>query len=335
MSSLREIARLAGVDISTVSRALNDSPRVKKSTKDLIKRLAAEHNYVPDQIARGLVSRRTYTVGIVIPEFRNTFYAEIIEGLEGRLSEEGFSLLFGKSDFNQDKEISYFDILISKRVDGIIGCSISEHTLEVFTKRNKGIPLVLIDTYFKQNDYDTVTIDNTYGVEKVVEHLAALGHKRIGFIGDKVVTAERLEAFKRAAGKFGIEESDRYIAIGSERYEAGGYLRMKELLGSNNIPSAVFAETDNLAIGAIRALRENKIKIPDEMSVIGFDDIAVSSFVDVPLTTVVQPKYEMGITAARFLLDRISRKYQGSPRQLQIKPELVIRNTTTDISKRF
>lgn len=331
MSSLKEIARLARVDISTVSRALNDSPRVKKSTKDLIKRLAAEHNYVPDEIARGLVSRKTNTIGIIIPEFRNTFYAEIIEGLEGVLSDAGFALLFGKSDFNIDKEIGYIDILISKRVDGIIACTLTENALNTIRNKSKSIPIVLIDTYLKQNDYDSITIDNVYGVDKVVEHLSTLGHKRVGFIGDRIVTGERLDAFKKAGNKFALEDVERYIAIGSERYEIGGYLRMKELLEEKNPPSAVFAETDNLAIGAIHALKEKKIRVPDEMSIVGFDDITVSAFIDVPLTTVVQPKLEMGINAAKLLVDRINGIYRGNPREMQFKPELLIRNTTSRV----
>jgi DNA-binding LacI/PurR family transcriptional regulator len=328
MTSLKKLAELAGVDVSTVSRALNDSPRVKLETKELIKSLALEHNYVPDDIARGLVGKRTFNIGVIIPEFRNTFYSEIIEGIESVLSNKGYSLLFGKSDFKFENEIKYMDIFFGKRVDGIIACSVSKQAIDHFKKNKRNIPLVLTDSYYKESEYDTVTIDNFYGIQRIIEHLVSSGHKKIGFIGDLLVTGERLEAYKKVLNQYSLDVNEAYISIGIERHEMGGYLRMKELLKLEDLPTAIVAETDNLAIGAIKAIREAGLTIPKNISIVGFDDITVSSYIDVPLTTVVQPKVEMGSKSAELLLNKLNNINYKEISCIIIKPELIIRNTT-------
>lgn len=328
MTSLKELAKLAGVDISTVSRALSDSPRVKLETKELIKRLAQDYNYVPDDLARGLVGKQTFTIGVIIPEFMNTFYAELIEGLESVTSSKGYTLLFGKSGFVFKQEMEYFNTFLRKRVDGIIVCSISEEFLRHVKSKNYSVPLVLADPYTTKPEFDIVTIDNSYGVQCVIDHLVRLGHKEIGFIGDKIVTSERLNAFRKALSHFDIAVNESYIKIGSERYENGGYLRMQEMLSLPNRPTAVFAVTDNMAIGAMRAAFEANLRIPEDISFVGFDDIMVSSFMEVPLTTVIQPKFEIGRISANLLLSRIEERTAKFMQQVVLKPEMVIRRTT-------
>jgi DNA-binding LacI/PurR family transcriptional regulator len=172
-----------------------------------------------------------------------------------------------------------------------------------------------------------VSIDNAFGIERAVEHLADCGHKLISFISDSIVTLQRLEAYKAALPEFNIPVYDEYIRIGRERYERGGYLRMKELLNTNPKPTAVFAVTDTMAIGAIHAIKEAGLSVPDDISVVGFDDIAVSSYLEKPLTTVLQPKFEIGRTASKLLLDKIDNKEHAFSQQIVIKPELIIRDT--------
>ena len=266
MTSLKELAKLAGVDISTVSRALRDSPRVKPQTKELIKRLAEKYDYVPDDLARGLVGKRTYTIGVIVPEFINTFYAEIIEGIEIVLGREGYTILFGKSGFDCKTELEYYRTFLRKRVDGVIGCSISEEFLNKINMINHEIPLVLADSYTANTDFDNVTVDNSFGVLCIIEHLVKLGHSRIGFIGDRIVTQERLTSYKKALEHHNITPSEEYIRISQERYEQGGFLRMKELLSLPERPTAVFAVTDNMAIGAMRAAFEMGFSVPNDVS---------------------------------------------------------------------
>jgi DNA-binding LacI/PurR family transcriptional regulator len=333
MVSMKELAKLANVDISTVSRAISDSPRVKLETKELIKKLAKEYGYIPDDLARGLVGKQTYTVGIIIPEFINTFYAEMIEGLENVLSNKGFTLLFGKSSFDFSNEMEYFNTFLSKRVDGIIACSISKEFLKHVRTMNHNIPLVLADVYSTDSAFDIVTIDNTYGVQCIIDYLVHLGHTRIGFIGDKIVTKERFNAYKKALISFGIHVNDAHVKIGDERYELGGYLRMKELMSLDNPPTALFAVTDNMAIGAMHAAFEANLRIPEDISIVGFDDIMVSSYLEVPLTTVIQPKFEIGKISANLLLSRIDDNKNKFMQQIILKPEMVIRQTTAKAKK--
>jgi len=331
MVNLKEIAKIAGVDVSTVSRALNDSDRVKPETKELIKRIAKQYNYVPDDIARGLVGKKTYSIGVIIPEFINTFYAEIIEGLESIFSTEGYSMLFGKSDFLPQNEIKYTNLFFRKRVDGIIACAISKECMDYIKKQKREMPVVLVDSFTYHQDFDSVSIDNAFGVQKVIEYLVQEGHRKIGFIGDKIVTPERLNAYKSALNQLGIPVKEEYIRMGSERYEHGGYLRMMELLKLEDRPTAVFAATDNLAIGSIHAAKKAGLKIPDDISIVGFDDIMSSSYIEVPLTTVLQPKFEIGKLSAQLLIERINKSDSKFIQQIVLKPELVVRETVAKI----
>ena len=333
MITLKELAKMAGVDVSTVSRALNDSPRVKPITKELIKKLANQYKYMPDDLARSLVGKQTFTIGVVIPEFLNTFYAEIIEGMESVLSKEGFSMFFGKSGFKTENEIKYINLFLRKRVDGILACTISVESLNYIKTHKRNIPVVLVDNYTLSPEFDSVSIDNIYGVQCIIEHMVNLGHKSIAFIGDNVVTSERLTAYKTTLTRFNIPIEEKYIRIGCERYEYGGYLRMQELLKTDARPTAVFAVTDNMAIGAIRAISEIGLKVPEDISVAGFDDIMVSSFMEIPLTTILQPKFEIGRIAAELLVNRINSGNSKFPQQITIKPELMIRSTTRRIAE--
>lgn len=329
MINLKEIARIANVDLSTVSRALNDSPRVKKSTKERIKAIALQLDYVPNEIARGLSNKKTNTVGVLLPEFINTFYAELIEGLESVFSHHGYSILFGKTNFDCTTEISLFNTFRGKRTDGIIICSCSPETVEFLRENGNDIPMVLVDTFSDDDDFYSVNIDTDYGIHSIVEYCLALGHRDFGFIGDRVVTKRRLITYKQALMNHGIVLDSNHIHVGVERYERGGYLRMKELLSGQHIPTVVFAETDNLAIGAMSAAMELSVRIPDDISIIGFDDITASSFMGIPLTTIVQPKKEMGNRAAGLLIDLIERRAIEGPMKTVLKPELVIRSSSS------
>lgn len=328
MISLKELAKIAGVDVSTISRALNDSPRVKPETKDRIRKLANQYNYIPDEVARGLVGKRTNTVGIIIPEFSNTFYSEIIEGLEGVFNQDGFSMLFGKSNYKTENENRIIDLFMRKRVDGIIACSISENSLHDFRKNKVNIPLVLVDSFSNTSEFDSVSIDNAYGVECVINYLVGLGHRSIGFIGNNIVTTDRYKSYESTLIRHSIDIQKEFVRIGDERNEKGGYLRMMELLSLARKPTAVFAVSDSMAIGAIHAIKASGLKVPEDISVVGFDDIMVSSYIDTALTTVQQPKYDIGRISAELLVKRIKSGMNKFNQNIIIKPELIVRNTT-------
>jgi DNA-binding LacI/PurR family transcriptional regulator len=201
--------------------------------------------------------------------------------------------------------------------------------LDQINRIRHDVPLVLADAYAANADFDNVTVDNSYGVLCIIEHLVKLGHGRIGFIGDRIVTQERLKSYQKALEHYHITPAEEYIRISQERYEHGGYLRMKELLSLPERPTAVFAVTDNMAIGAMRAAIEMGFSIPDDVSIVGFDDIMVSSYMEVPLTTMLQPKFDIGKLSADLLLGRINAKAGKFVQQVVLRPEMVIRQTTS------
>lgn len=328
MINLKQLAELAGVDVSTVSRALNDSERVKPQTKAYIKSLAEKHHYVPNDMARSLVGKKNDTIGVLVPELINTFYAEVIEGIETACGERGYSLMFGKSRFNDGEEIKLIDLFMRRRVDGIILCSSTRKAVDHLRKLKRSVPVVITDTFEACADMDVVTIDHEYGVGGVIDHFLALGHREFGYIGDSKITPMRLDAFRRGLAERGAALQERRIFIGEERYEEGGYRRMAELLAQPDRPTAVFVGTDNLAIGAVRAARESGLRVPDDMSVVGFDDIIASAYAEVPLTTVLQPKQEMGRLAGQLLLARMDGEAAAGFRQVVLKPELIVRQST-------
>ncbi len=331
MINIKKLAQIAGVDVSTVSRALNDSERVKPKTKAYIKALAEQHNYVPNDMARSLVGKKSFTIGVLVPEFINTFYAEVIEGLDSVFYDLGYTMIFGKSRFKHEEETKIIDMFVLRKVDGIVMCSASMVTVEYLMKLKKSIPVVLTDSYDVYDEMDMVSIDNERGVNFVIEHLLSLGHSRFGYIGDSKITRLRLEAFRTGLAQRGANLDERHIFIGEERYENGGYCRMNEMLALADRPTAIFAGTDNLAIGAIHAVRERQLRIPADISIVGFDDILASAYAEVPLTTVLQPKMEMGQQAAQLLLERINEE-PSDFRHVVLQPQLIVRQTTSYIS---
>lgn len=331
MINIKKLAKLAGVDVSTVSRALNDSSRVKPQTKAYIKELAEKHNYRPNDMARSLVGKRNFTIGVLIPELINTFYGEVIEGLESVFNARGYMMFFGNSRFDPEEEIKFVNMFIRRNVDGIVLCSTYASTFEYLKKLKRGIPVVLTDIFESYSDMDTVGIDHEAGIRAVIAHLRSLGHTRFAYIGDRIITPHRLNAFRTGLAEQGITLDRRHIFQGAERNEDGGCRRMKELLGlpDRDRPTAVFAGTDNLAVGAMYAAREAGLRLPADLSIVGFDDIMASAYAAVPLTTVRQPKREMGGAAAGLLLERIedgSRAFQ----RIVLQPRLIVRETTAE-----
>lgn len=333
MITLKDIAKKAGVNVSTVSRALNDDPRVKKETKSLIVAIAKQLNYQPDDLARGLVRKETKTIGVIVPEFINVFYAEVIGAIEEKLAEKGFSIILGKSDFDSQKEKDYIQLFLRKRVDGII---VSSHmqTYELFKRmKNQKTPIVLIDTYGDEPEFNSINIDNIYGVKQVIGHLVTLGHRDIAFIGDNITTAHRLEGYKLALKEFNLNFNDQLVCIDDIRLEKGGFDKMQKLLRGQEKVTAVFCVNDNMAIGAIKAAKNEGLRVPEDISIVGFDDLPIASYLDIPLTTVKQPKGEIGNMAASILLKNIDNKKHSFIQNIILKPELIIRQTTTIAKK--
>ncbi|WP_165452812.1 LacI family DNA-binding transcriptional regulator [Paenibacillus thalictri] len=349
MSTIEEIAKIAGVSASTVSRALANNKKISEKTIKRIEKIANELNYTPNLSARALTGKGTKLIGLIVPEITSNYYAQIINRVESELYAKGYALIIGTTGFNADKGIRNLEVFIGRAVDGIIYADeinfdevnvaeVKEKIKSLVEKNNEknNLPIVFLGFAGENTGHECITVDDEYGISLLVSHLVGLGHKSIGFIGEKLSKKARLPPFKKALAEWGLEYNEKFIKTdGNERFEAGGYMRMKELLAEGDLPTAVFATYDNIAIGAMKALHEAGLKVPEDISIIGFDNIKESEYLIPALTTVFPPIMEMTQRAVDILIEKIEkidknetvRKYTAAKTTLY--PELVLRQSTS------
>jgi len=334
MVTIKEIAEKAGVSTATVSRALNGKPDIALETKKKILAIVKELNYTPNNIARAFVTKKTKCIGVVVADNANPFYAEIIRGIEETTMRKGYSIILCNTSEDIKREIKAIQVLKEKRVDGMIINPTQKKIEHLRALKEEGIPFVLLNRNIEELEVDCVKNDNIYGAYQATEHLIRLGHKRIGHITGPLYTSsvrERIIGYKKALATYGIPIDESLIANVSLTFQ-GGYEGALKLLKSSDPPTAIFAYSDIMAIGVIKACKELKIKIPENLSLVGYDDIEISSFIEVPLTTVRQARYTIGTIITDLLIKRIRRpKSKKPPQCIVLKPELVIRNSTMPI----
>jgi len=296
--SIKDIARAAGVSHSTVSRALADSPLVKKETKQRICRLAQEMGYSPSAIARGLVTKRTQTIGLVVTTIADPFVAEIVRGVEETALDCGYNILLCNSNAQPQRELAAVSTLREKRVDGIIVSASRVGDLYLPLLVETGVPIVLVNNEHSGRYVYSVVTDDESGGRLATEYLLDLGHTRIGYISGPEVhrsNINRLRGYRQAF-------QGRWIASG-DGGARGGEEGMARLLSLPAPPSAVFCYNDMTAIGALLTAHRLGWKVPDQVSVIGYDDIYFAAYTNPALTTVEQRKYDMGSLAMQMMLD--------------------------------
>ncbi len=331
MATLKEIAKISGVNKSTVSRALSGSGGVSESKRNEIINIANDLGYIPDESAKVLSGKNAKTIGIILPEIDCNYYASVVGTIEMKLKERGYSLLIGQSGFKFENELHYLRLFVQKKVDGIIFDLYNiDAFLEKFEaiKKSINVPIVFIETSLNMPAYDVIEIDDRYAMSLAIEHFVKCGFKRIGFISEYLSSIVRLPGYEEAMKKFGIPIDKTIIKNGSERLEKGGYLRMQELIAQGSLPEAVIVSYDTMAQGALKALYEHGIRVPEDISIISFDNIRESSFFTVPLTTIAPPVIEMGEMAVRILIDRIEKNGLSFSQHISLKPNLVVRNST-------
>ena len=333
--TIRDIAKIAKVAPSTVSRALNNKGRMSNATRERIRQLAQELGYHPNINAKGLATNRTGNIGIIIhkrhkplPGSFYDFYGTIIIEVEEEAGNQGYNFIFSSVD---SKPIVPRCVQ-ERRVDGLIimGCDIGKDL--ILKLKGDGIPLVLVDNHIEK--VDSVAVDNTGGAYKAVEHLIELGHRKIGFIAERLTDLsfeERFEGYKLALKEHGLHYNPALVAEGFKRPDHG-YVAMKKLL-ERAIPSAVFAANDSTAVGAIKAIKENGLRVPDDIAIVGFDDGGLASQAVPPLTTVRVFRDKMASAAAKRLIELIENPDQP-PIQLRLPTELIIRESCGGRRKR-
>jgi LacI family transcriptional regulator len=343
MSTIEEIAKIAGVSASTVSRALANSKKISETTRTKIEKIASELNYTPNLSARALTGKGTKLIGLIVPEITSNYYAQIVNQVESELYANGYALIIGTTGFNAKKGIRNLEVFIGRAVDGIIYADevniddvnvdeVKDKIRGYFEKDNEkdNIPIVFIGTIGENTGHECIMVDDSYGISLLINYLAGLGHKSIGFIGEKLSKRARLPPFQKALDHLGLPYNEKFVKTdGSERFEEGGYIRMKELIAEGEMPTAVFATYDNIAIGAMRALHEAGLRVPEDISIVGFDNIRESEFLITSLTTVFPPIIEMSQRAVNILIDMIENGRKDKAAKTVIYPELVIRQSTS------
>ncbi|HWI62925.1 MAG TPA: LacI family DNA-binding transcriptional regulator, partial [Symbiobacteriaceae bacterium] len=327
--TIRDVARKAETSVSTVSRVLTGQGPVADETRRRVMEAITALGYQPNALARGLVQKRSGTIGVVLPDVANPFCAEVLRGMGDVAAAHRFHLLLVNGDLSVAKEADGIAVLREKQVDGIIYTSgmITPDHREIFQRFRR--PVVLAATYDPEGAYSGVLVDSRRGAQLAMEHVLDLGHRRIavinGTIADSVAGGPRWQGYQEAAQARGVQLAPHLVAEGDYRLESG-YWAMDRMLNDKDRPTAVVAGSDLMAIGAINAIQDRGLRVPEEISVVGFDNIWLAGAVRPGLTTVAQPMYDMGARAVAMLAQAIADN--GRPATQWIQPQLVIRGST-------
>ncbi|MCX7795495.1 MAG: LacI family transcriptional regulator [bacterium] len=331
MPTIYDVAKKAGVSAMTVSRVINGKKDVKPETRDKVLKAIEELGYVPNSLARSFVLQKTKTIGLVITDITNPFFTTLARGVEDTAMKNQFSVIFCNTDEDPEKEVLYLELLARKRVDGVILASASGKRTPLKSILLRNIPIVLIDREVDGlEDLDIVKGDSVYGAYLLTKHLVDLGHRRIGIIvGSKhISTAEdRVEGYKKALIEIGIDIDDKLIKFARYSKE-DGYIATKDLLNLENPPTAIFGGNNFIAVGAMMAIRDCGLRVPEDIALVSFDDIESLSQVYPFFTVVTQPAYSMGVIAAELLIRRIEDKDRvRERRKVILQPDLIIRES--------
>ncbi|MDU9038186.1 LacI family DNA-binding transcriptional regulator [Pseudomonas corrugata] len=335
MATIKDVAALAGISYTTVSHVVNKTRPVSEEVRLKVEAAIKRLDYVPSAVARSLKAKTTATIGLLVPNSLNPYFAELARGIEDYCERNGYCVILCNSDDNPDKQRSYLRVLLEKRIDGLIVASAGGDVGLAQGLAGVRTPMVIVDRGLDGVDADLVRIDHEYGAYLATRHLLELGHRDIAFIGgpaDTSVAQMRLAGYCRALKEAGIELPVERM-LESDFTSTGGYRAAAELL-EHQPPSAIFAANDMIGIGVLRAAAERNVRVPSELSVIGFDDIQMSRYVYPALTTVGQSILQLGEMAAEVLLRRIATPGLVTDQRI-VTPSIVLRESTAPLSGTF
>jgi len=336
--SLKELAVHLGLSPASLSIVLNDTPAasaIPQETKNRIFEAAEKFNYRPNYFARSLRAQRSFTFGVIVPELSDGYSAMVLNGVEAALSKEGFFYLTASHLHRDDLLDHHPKMLLERQVEGIIA-------VDTPIRFKTSLPIVTVSGHEKIKGVTNVVLNHQHAAELGIEHLFALGHRKIAFIKGQDFSSDtnvRWETIKQSAAKRGIEIDPAIVAQleGDIPSPEVGYIAARKILAANKSFTALFAFNDISAIGAIRALQEAGLRVPEDVSVLGFDDIYAAPFYNPALTTIRQPLFEMGSLAAETLLDRVGKTQELNlakvPETLTVEPKLIVRQSTAHVKK--
>ncbi len=326
--TIKDIAREAGVSTNTVSRALNDKPDVSAHTRAHILSIAKRLNYSPNYLAKSLISKHTRTLGVVVTDNANPFYAQVIKGIEDTARRNGYNIILCNTNEESEREGEALNLLREKRVDGILITPVQKNREYLKALANLDIPFVLVNRHPREFLSDYVVNDNVAGGSLALGRLIGIGRRRLAYIsGPATISSaqERLEGCRQAIAQKGSGAEVELIVKQADLKMEDGYRAMRDLLDREPAPDGVFAYSDLLAIGAMRAIHESGRRIPQDIALVGYDDIDFARYLEVPLTTVKQPRYRIGREAAGILIDKLEGDRKPDHSCIVLRPELVVR----------
>ncbi|OCT12031.1 LacI family transcriptional regulator [Paenibacillus pectinilyticus] len=335
MITIYDIAEKAGVSAMTVSRVINNTGRISEETRKRVRKVMEELHYIPNALARSLVSQKTNLLSLLITDITNPFYTTLARGAEDAAKKAGYRLLFANSDEDYVKEKDYVDMILSTRVDGVLFAPAGDRSLENLQQLQKHqIPFVVLDREIPGIDADVVLGDSKEGARNLVEHLFALGHQRIALVnGSLDVSTARLRytGYSEALRLNSLTVDDSLVIhLGFRDFHDDSAL--DELLALEDPPTAIFAANNMLALGVIQSLRKRGLQVPGDISVVCFDDFGPAGAINPFLTVAAQPAYQFGQLGMQLLIDRIEGNASNESRRIMLPSELIIRSSTQSIS---
>lgn len=330
MSTIRDVARVAGVSTMTVSRVINKSGYTSLETRERVQRAIAELGYVPNAVARHFRSKQTMTIALVLSDITNPFFTTIARGVEDVAGPRGFAVMFCNTDESETEETGYLRMLIQRQVDGVLLVPASSSVEPLRLLRAHKVPVVVIDRRVPSRGVDQVRCDSEEGAYTLARHLLDLGHRRIAMLTGRrnISTAvDRVAGYQRALTEAGVVVDPELVRYGGFGL-AGGYLMAQEVLASSSRPTALLTANNFIAFGALRALREAGLHVPDDMSLVCFDDLPEEWLIDPFLTVVDQPAYEMGRQAAELLFERLDAGVHAAARSIIMPGKFIVRRST-------
>jgi DNA-binding LacI/PurR family transcriptional regulator len=325
----KDVAKRARVSIATVSRVVNKQVGVSPEVRDRVLRAIEALGYQPSRTAQRLRAKRGHVIGLIISDIQNPFFTAVARGIEDVAYQHGYSLILCNTDEDSEKERLYLDVMRAEAVAGVILATTVEENPGVRQLIEGGIPVVAIDRQLNDPDIDSVLVDSVQGTVDLMSHLIELGHQRIGFIGGPVTITtmrERRDGYLLAHQKHGLTVSPELMRFGDPK-QASGYACAQELLQLQPPPTAIFASNNMITLGALRAIQERGLRIPEDISIVCFSDVPWSTLLHPPLTVIAQPDYELGQRAAELLLERF--KQPDNPTcHVPLKLHLIVRAST-------
>jgi LacI family transcriptional regulator len=329
-ATLHEVGRRAGVSAMTVSRVVNGRGGVDIETRRRVEEAIQALDYLPNRIARGLISQKTQTIGLIVPDVVNPFFAPVVRGAESAARKAGYRVLLCNSEGDLRLEREYIEDLVAHRVEGLMLAPASDRSRSsILSLLRGGFPLVLIDRALPDADCDLIVSDNANGARRLIEHLIGIGHKEIAHVTDAEDTStgrERLRGYRDALGAASIPfQSELVVRTTVDRI--GGYRAAQEILTRDPLPTAIFAVNNMTAVGTMEALRERGLSVPRDMGLVCFDDVEHLAVLSPFLTVIDQPAETFGSLGAQLLLERMTGKASSRPRRIILQTDLIVRES--------